>query len=67
MPKALLDLNRCEPGRCADGICAVRRVCAVRAISQEEPFETPMVDWSRCRACSKCVGACPARAISLVN
>ncbi|MGE5620485.1 MAG: 4Fe-4S binding protein [Chloroflexota bacterium] len=27
----------------------------------------PLLDWGRCRACSKCVEACPARAISLVN
>ena len=67
MPKALLDVERCQPDRCANGVCAGRQVCAVRAISQEEPFEPPMFDWARCRACSKCVAVCPARAISLVS
>jgi len=67
MPKALLDPNRCNPALCPDGLCVVRKLCAVRAISQEEPHEQPMVDWGRCRACSKCVDNCPARAISLVN
>ncbi len=67
MPKALLDPDRCDPRGCPAGVCAVRRVCAVRAIYQEGPFEIPMLDWSRCRACSKCVESCPARAISLVN
>ncbi len=67
MPKALLDLSRCKPGECTDGRCAVRRVCAVRAIYQDEPFEAPMFDWSRCIACSKCVAACPAKAIRLTN
>lgn len=67
MPKALLDIQRCQPDQCAEGQCAVRKVCSVRAISQEEPFDPPMVDWARCRACSKCVAACPLKALSLVN
>jgi Fe-S-cluster-containing hydrogenase component 2 len=65
--KALLNLDRCRPDQCTEGRCAVRQICAVRAILQEEPFEPPLVDWGRCIACSKCIGACPARAISLVN
>lgn len=65
--KALLDAERCRPEGCSEGRCAVRRVCAVKAIYQEEPFETPMFDWGRCIACSKCVAACPAKAISLVT
>ncbi len=67
MPKALLDQDRCRPTECTAGKCAVRQVCSVRAIYQEEPFEPPMVDWSRCIACSKCVGACPVGAIAMVN
>lgn len=67
MPKALLDPSRCDPDQCPQGICAVRKLCAVRAIYQEESHEMPLLDWSRCRACSKCVEACPAKAISLVN
>lgn len=67
MPKALLDQSRCKPEGCAEGRCQVRKVCSVRAIYQEEPFEMPMFDWSRCIACSKCAAACPARAITLVS
>ncbi len=67
MPKALLDPARCAPAACAEGRCAVRSVCSVRAIYQAEPFEPPLVDWARCIACSRCVAACPAKAISLVN
>ncbi|MCL4369797.1 MAG: 4Fe-4S binding protein [Chloroflexi bacterium] len=67
MPKALLDPNRCNPDLCPEGVCSVRRLCAVRAIYQEEPRGIPLLDWARCRACSKCVEACPAKAISLVN
>ncbi len=67
MPKALFDPNRCQPSLCPEGRCAGRKVCAIKAIYQEEPGEQPMFDWSRCRACSKCVSACPARAITLVN
>ena len=44
MPKALLDISRCKPGECTDGRCAVRRVCAVRAIYQDEPFEAPIAN-----------------------
>ena len=67
MSKALLDPNLCHPERCPNGVCAVRRLCDVRAIYQPEPYEIPVLDWSRCRACSKCVGACPAKAICLTN
>ncbi len=62
MPKARLDPTRCAPDQ-----CAVRKVCSVRAVYQENPFEQPMIDWGRCRACAKCVAACRAKAISLVN
>ena len=65
--KALLDTSRCNPAECTDGRCAVRKVCAVRAIYQEEPFDMPMFDWGRCIACSRCVAACPAKAIKLTN
>lgn len=67
MPKALLDPARCRPDLCADGRCLARPACSVKAVYQEEPFEPPVLDWSRCRACSKCVAACPARAITLVS
>ena len=67
MPKALLDPSLCRPERCPDGVCAMRRLCPVRAIYQEEPFEMPAFDWARCHACSKCVAACPMKAISLAN
>lgn len=67
MPKALLNPDRCRPEECESGRCAVRSVCKVKAIYQDEPFEAPFVDWSRCHACSKCVVACPAKAISLVD
>ena len=67
MSKALLDPDRCNPDLCPEGVCSVRRLCAVRAIYQDEPHERPLLDWSRCRACSKCVDNCPAKAIKLVN
>jgi len=67
MPKALIDMDRCRPELCTGGICAGRGVCDVKAIRQEGPGEAPWFDWSRCRACSKCVAVCPAKAISFVR
>ena len=67
MTKALLDPSRCRPDQCPGGECAIRRICPVRAISQEEPLETPLFDWGRCHACSRCVAGCPQKAISLVS
>lgn len=49
------------------GVCALRRLCPVRAIYQMEPLEAPSIDWGRCHACAKCVEAWPLKAISLVN
>ncbi|MGQ9674201.1 MAG: 4Fe-4S binding protein [Chloroflexota bacterium] len=65
LPKAVVDPERCRPHRCADGLCPVRKSCPTRAIRQEEPFDTPASDPSRCHGCSKCVAACPLRAIFL--
>ena len=65
MPKALIDPQLCNPDRCTDGRCQVRRVCPTKAIYQPEPYELPTTDAGRCHGCSKCVADCPLRAIRL--
>jgi len=65
MTLAVIDPERCRPEACEGGRCAVRPHCPTRAIWQEEPYEVPATDPQRCRACSKCVAACPLRAIRL--
>lgn len=67
MSKAVNDPERCRPDLCPGGICAARTVCSVRAVYQEEPFDLPIFDWGRCRACSKCLAVCPAGAIYLAR
>jgi len=43
VPKAVLDLELCDPNQCASGACVARKQCPVKAIFQEEPFETPFL------------------------
>ncbi|MBI4281948.1 MAG: 4Fe-4S binding protein [Chloroflexi bacterium] len=63
MPKAILDEPRCRPQNCADGLCAARMQCPVKAIWQETPFEVPFLSGGRCNGCARCVAACPLKAI----
>ncbi len=65
MRQAVVDPNKCNPSACDNGICAVKRTCPVKAIYQSEPYEVPVTDWNRCRACTKCIGGCPVKAIYL--
>ena len=65
MPKAVLDIERCQPERCDKGVCLARRKCPVKALWQEEPYAAPFLSGGRCNGCSKCVAACPVKAISM--
>lgn len=65
MTGAVIDPQKCNPSACENGICAARRSCPTKAIFQIEPYEVPVTDWQRCRACTKCLSVCPARAVSL--
>ena len=65
MPKAILDVERCQPERCDRGRCRARAECPVKALWQEEPYAVPFLSGGQCNGCSRCVAACPARAIRL--
>jgi len=63
MPRAVIEADRCRPELCERGVCQARSVCPVKAIQQIDPYDLPRSDWGRCHACSKCLLACPQRAI----
>ena len=63
MPKAIIDLARCQPQRCEGGKCQAKKTCSVKALWQEEPYAVPFLSGGRCNGCAKCVAACPLRAI----
>jgi translation initiation factor RLI1 len=65
MPQAVVDLQKCDPAHCVDGVCFVKRNCPVKGIVQMDPGDQPIVDWTRCRGCSVCVARCPLKAIRL--
>ncbi len=67
MSQAAIDVQLCRPDDCEGGVCRLRKECPVKAIWQEEPYETPVTDWARCRGCSKCLALCPKSAVSLVR
>lgn len=63
---ALVDYNRCDPKRCAGGVCAAVQACPRRLLTQEAPYEAPMTDAMPCRACGDCARSCPVKAITVV-
>ncbi|MCL5959124.1 MAG: hypothetical protein M1358_07345 [Chloroflexi bacterium] len=63
MGKVIVDQAKCDPSACDNGICAAKRSCPTKAIFQIEPYEVPVTDWQRCRACTKCIAACPVKAV----
>lgn len=67
MAQATIDYQRCRPSDCENGLCRILRECPVKAIWQEEPYEVPVADWSRCRGCSKCLTLCPHNAVGLIR
>ena len=69
---ALLDYWKCRPedcvdGVCAAGVCAAAMACPSGLLKQEQPYTVPLPGPSACRACGKCVRACPQKAIKLVS
>jgi len=65
MTLAVIDYERCDPGKCNDGICIVVKACPASAIEQEAPYEPPFIRGG-CYACNKCIEKCPLDAIVLV-
>ncbi len=67
MPNSMVSLNyrQCKPDICNEGSCAALVACPLKLIQQEEKFGFPMINPSHCKGCSKCVTACPQKAISV--
>ncbi|MBI4304570.1 MAG: 4Fe-4S binding protein [Chloroflexi bacterium] len=61
----LVDYIRCNPEHCDSGVCAAALACPHKLLKQERAYEIPMPDPALCRGCSKCVLACPLKAIVL--
>ncbi len=65
---AAIDVERCDPSACHDGICAAMLQCPRKILKQEAAYEVPFVygDGSLCGGCFKCLQACPLKAISKI-
>ena len=64
---ALVDYNKCHPGKCDCGICAAALACSHKLLKQEAPYEMPMTDPFLCQGCGDCVRACLFKAIGIVR
>lgn len=64
---AMVVYDKCQVENCDNGICAAVAACPRKLLIQQEPYEAPISRQSICRACSKCVKACPFGAIKMVN
>ncbi len=64
---ALLDYAKCRPAQCGDGLCPASQACRYKLISQEQPYETPMMGLFTCRGCGDCMAACPLQAIEIAR
>jgi ATP-binding cassette subfamily E protein 1 len=69
MPKriAVVDYSKCHPDKCDHGVCASAMQCEYGNLVQENLDEAPEVNPSKwCRGCTKCVQACPFKAIRMM-
>ena len=64
--KAVLLAERCDPIHCQEGVCVAGKTCPIKAFWQDEPNTVPFLSGARCHGCSKCIVACPLKAIELV-
>lgn len=63
-PKAYVDYSKCDPQLCStDGVCVAARECELRVLRQDGPYEEPYTTSAPCKGCSKCILACPLKAI----
>lgn len=61
---AVINENVCDKSP----FCPVKRVCPVKAVTQDVKFfaaGVPVVDPEKCIGCGKCVNYCPMRAVSM--
>ncbi len=68
MPKrmAVVDYSKCEPDRCAGGICLAASACPKKVLKQITPFEMPSPNPAMCVGCGECTQACPLKAIRMM-
>lgn len=64
---ALVEFDKCDPAKCADGVCAAVLACPRKLVKQEAPSEVPMFHPSTCKGCGDCARACPQKAVKVVS
>jgi translation initiation factor RLI1 len=60
---ALLQFDKCNPGKCEGSVCAAMLACKKKLIRQEKPGEMPMFSPTSCVGCGDCARACPEKAV----
>ncbi len=69
MPKriAVIDYSKCHPDKCDHGVCAAAMQCEYGNLVQSDIYGEPEVNPAKwCRGCTKCVQACPFKAIRMM-
>ena len=64
MKKAVIDSGRCDKSP----FCPVKRVCPVKAVTQETSIfgsSTPVIDEEKCIGCGICAFKCPTQALTM--
>lgn len=66
MKIAVINENACD----RSPFCPVKRVCPVKAVSQEVRFfkaGAPVINKDLCIGCGKCIQVCPMKAVKMIN
>ncbi|HAM99867.1 MAG TPA: 4Fe-4S ferredoxin [Marinilabiliales bacterium] len=63
MKRVIIEQNRCPQNHW----CPIMRVCPVGAISQDSPFNAPIIDEEKCTHCGKCARYCAYGAFSMAE
>ena len=60
---AVINYDKCNPGKCGNGECAAVKACEKKVLKQEEPYDPPFIIAELCTGCYKCITACSLDAI----
>ena len=69
MPKKVpvLDYEKCQPGKCDNGVCVAALECEYGSLVQKSAYETPEINPAKwCHSCAKCAKICPLKAIRML-